>query len=63
MGGVDCEVTEAHQFALLQYEEPLGQVIKELPNFGDNSIDVDRRTLSRKPKYSIVPPPGVVSLV
>lgn len=63
MGGVDCEVTQAHQFALLEYEE-VGFVVDQGGTTpAGNTQDLNlQRTLASTPKYTMVPPPGVVSV-
>lgn len=67
-GGVDCAETQAHQFALLQYEDVVGQAVKGGtkgvttlgPVTTQDTLDSSlRRTLDRKPTYTMVPPPGV----
>lgn len=57
MGGVDCAVTSAHQFALLEYEHPPHK------SFGGWNKNVDDHALLRnmppKPMFTEVPPPGI----
>lgn len=65
MGGVDCEVTAAHQFALLEYEDVGfvgGQdtILRGNPRLRGSTRNINfQRTLDRKPEYTMVPPPGV----
>ena len=69
-GGVDCEETQAHQFALLQYEDVVSQAVKGSKGVTTTSPVTTQEALysnlryayARKPKYTMEPPPGVVSI-
>nr|XP_045624166.1 laccase-2-like [Procambarus clarkii]XP_045624167.1 laccase-2-like [Procambarus clarkii] len=68
MGGVDCAETEAHQFALLEYETPSSVVYESQSpvvkgKFNTRQEYIDDLALLRdmppKPKFTEVPPKGV----
>lgn len=63
MGGVDCAETEAHQFALLEYEEYGPPIKGRLDNRQQHIDDFTLlRTMPPKPRFTEVPPPGTVSI-
>lgn len=62
MGGVDCAVTSAHQFALLEYESPgpvEGSGSARAQNMEDDALLLN---MPPKPHFTEVPPPGIVSI-
>lgn len=59
-GGVDCVETKAHQYALLQYEDGTEGSTMLGPATTQDPLDLSfKRTLNRKPEYTMQPPPGV----
>lgn len=63
MGGVDCAETEAHQYALLQYEDLSGQQQSQGSGRwrGNSRARHHQQSPGPKPQFTMVPPPGVVS--